>query len=135
MAGNEDKRLPLIPHVVSGCDDVGARVEQVLKNHLGDAEAASRVLAIHNDKVGGNALSKRREYVRDRVPARPAQDVAEKEKPHRQPPQAMTREGVRIMSSGSSCGSRGISANSCSSKATPMARTRWRALTSRKYAS
>ena len=56
LAGNEDQRLPLIPHVVSGCHDVGARVEKVLKNRFGDAKAAGRVLAIHNDKVGGKAL-------------------------------------------------------------------------------
>ena len=71
MAGNEDKRVALVPHVVSGCHDVGARIQQVLKNHFGDAKAARRVLAIHNDEVGGKALSKRWERVVDRVPARP----------------------------------------------------------------
>ncbi len=135
LTGNENKRIPLIPNMVPGCDHIGARVEQVLENHLGDAKAARRVLAIHDDKIGGETLSKRGERFTDRVPARPAQDVAEEEKPHYQSSQVMTREGVRTISKGSSCGSRGIAANSCSSKATPMAMSGWRALMSRKAAS
>src|SRR6202011_4433109 len=48
---DEDERLALVPGVIAERDGVGAGVEQVLVDRLGDAEAAGGVLAVKDDEI------------------------------------------------------------------------------------
>ena len=69
--------------VVAGRDQVGARVEDVLRGVLGDPQAAGRVLAVDDDVVGPAALAQLRHRRREPAAARAADDVADEEDPHR----------------------------------------------------
>ena len=51
VALGEGQRLALVPDMVAGGDAVGAGVEQLLQDLLGDAEAAGGVLAVDDDEV------------------------------------------------------------------------------------
>jgi hypothetical protein len=48
---DEDQRLALIPGVVAERDGIGAGIEQLLIDRLGDAEAASGVLTVDHHQV------------------------------------------------------------------------------------
>ena len=48
---DEDQRLLLVPGVIAERDRVGAGVEQLLVDRLGDAEAAGGVLAVDDDEI------------------------------------------------------------------------------------
>ena len=48
---DEDQRLALVPGVVAERDGVGAGVDQLVVDRLGDAEAAGGVLAVDHDQV------------------------------------------------------------------------------------
>ena len=48
---DEDQRLALIPRVIAERDGIGAGVDELVVDRLGDAEAAGRVLAIDDDEI------------------------------------------------------------------------------------
>src|SRR5262249_13832827 len=48
---DEHQRVLLVPRVVAERDRIGAGVDEVLVDRLGDAEAAGRVLAVDDDEV------------------------------------------------------------------------------------
>ena len=48
---DEDQRLLLVPGMIAGGDGVGAGVDELLVDRLGDAEAAGGVLAIDGDEI------------------------------------------------------------------------------------
>ena len=60
VALDEDKRLALIPNVVAGGDDVGARIEKVDEDRFGNAKPAGRVLAIDHDEMRAVPLAQAR---------------------------------------------------------------------------
>src|SRR5215471_4775107 len=82
MPLDEDERLALVPDVIAGGDDVGACVKQLCQDLLGDAEPASRVLAIDHHEMRAVALAQARQQADECRPARPADHVTEKHDPH-----------------------------------------------------
>ena len=48
---DEDQRLALVPGVVAERDGVGAGVDHLVVDRLGDAEAAGGVLAVDHDEI------------------------------------------------------------------------------------
>ena len=48
---DEHQRLALIPGMIAAGDDVGAGVDELVIDRLGDAEAAGRVLAVDGDEI------------------------------------------------------------------------------------
>ena len=48
---DEDERLALVPGMIAERDGVGAGVDEVVVDRLGDAEAAGGVLAIDHDEI------------------------------------------------------------------------------------
>ena len=61
---------------------VGAGLDQLVENCLGDAEAAGGVLAVDDDKVERVAAAQAGQRVDYRLAAGAADDVAEKEETH-----------------------------------------------------
>src|SRR5690606_3140593 len=51
LARREVERLALVPDVVAGGNDIGARVERRLEDLLGYAKPASGVFAVDDDKI------------------------------------------------------------------------------------
>ncbi len=51
MPLDEDQRLALIPHMVAGGHHIGAGVEKLGQNLLGDTEPAGGVLAIDHHEM------------------------------------------------------------------------------------
>ena len=82
VALDENERLLLIEGVVAQRDDVGAGLQQIHEDRFRDAEAARRVLAVDDDEVEGEAPAQAGQRVDDRLAARSADDVAEKQKTH-----------------------------------------------------
>ena len=82
MPGDVDQRLLLIERVVAERDGVGAGLDQLLDDGLGDAEAAGRVLAIDDDEIQLVTRAKLRQRVEHRLAARPADDIAKKKESH-----------------------------------------------------
>src|SRR5262249_2840101 len=82
VALDEDQGLALIPDVIAAGDDVGARVEQLGQDLLGDAEAAGSVLAVDHDEVGGVSLAETRQCLDQRRPPRPADHITKEYDPH-----------------------------------------------------
>ena len=79
---DEDQRLLLVEGVVAERHRVGAGLEQLLEDRLGDAEAARSVLAVDGDEVEAVAPAQSGQRIDDRLAARAADDVAEEEKSH-----------------------------------------------------
>ncbi len=79
---DEDQRLALVPGMIAERDGVGAGIEQLLIDRLGDAEAAGRVLAIDHDEIERPVPDQSRQMIRDRGAAGAADDVADKQYPH-----------------------------------------------------
>ena len=48
---DEHQRLALVPRMIAERDGVGAGVDQLVVDDLGDAEAAGRVLAVDHDEI------------------------------------------------------------------------------------
>ena len=48
---DEHQRLALVPRMIAAGDDVGAGVDHLVVDRLGDAEAAGRVLAVDDDAI------------------------------------------------------------------------------------
>ncbi len=78
MALDIDKRFFLIESVVAKRDRVRAGVEQVFQDGFGDAKAAGRVLAIHDDEVELIAFAEFGQRVEDGPAPSTADDVTEK---------------------------------------------------------
>ena len=57
VALDEHQRLALIEHVIARRHHVGAGIEQLGQDRLGDAETAGRVLAVHHDEIERVALA------------------------------------------------------------------------------
>ena len=79
---DEHQRLALVPGVIAERDGVGAGVDQIVVDRLGDAEAAGGVLAVDHDEVElpfGDQLGHPVEQ--DVAPAAP-DDVADEENSH-----------------------------------------------------
>ncbi len=106
-------------------DGIGAGIDQLVVDWLGDAEAAGSVLAVDDDAIeppvadeGGQAL------VHDVPPAAP-DHVANEQDAHclQVPRQSMTSRSVSTRSSLASRGVAGTLAISCAAKASPTAVT------------
>ncbi len=82
MALDVDERLLLIEGMVAERHAVGAGVDQIIEDRLGDAKAASGVLAIDDDEIDGIALDEARQGIANHVSARATDDIAEKQKTH-----------------------------------------------------
>ena len=82
MALDEDERLLLVEGMVAERDGVGAGLEQLLQDGLGDAEAAGRVLAVDDDEVERVAPAQAGQRLDNRLAAGAADDIAEKEETH-----------------------------------------------------
>ena len=48
---DEHQRLALVPRMIAAGDDVGAGIDHLVVDRLGDAEAAGRVLAVDDDAI------------------------------------------------------------------------------------
>ena len=51
FARREIQRIAVVPDVIAGGHDIGARRNRRLENLLGDAETAGRVLAVDDDEI------------------------------------------------------------------------------------
>ena len=82
LRGGEGQRLALVPDVIAGGHDVGAGLERVVEDILGDAEAAGGVLAVDDDEIEPEVRDQAGQPVPDRGAAGTAHHVAEEEKSH-----------------------------------------------------
>jgi hypothetical protein len=79
---DENQRLLLVPGVVAERDGVGAGVDELVVDRLGDAKTAGRVFAVDGDEIElPVAHQPRQEFKHDRAPAA-SNNVADKEDAH-----------------------------------------------------
>ncbi len=79
---NEDQRLLLVPGMIAAGHRVGAGIDELLVDRLGDAEAAGRVFTVDGDEVELPVPHQPRQPLQHcRTPAA-ADHVADEEKPH-----------------------------------------------------
>ena len=78
----EVERLALVPDVISGGHDIGARRQRLAKDVLGNAEAACGILAIDDDEIELEIGDEAGKLFPHRGSAGAANHVAEKEKSH-----------------------------------------------------
>ena len=111
---DEHQRLALVPGVVAERDGVGAGVDQIVVDRLGDAEAAGGVLAVDHDEIELPVGDQPRQPLEhDRPPAAP-DHVADEENAHAYVlRQSITSRSVSTRSSRASRGVAGTSATSC----------------------
>ena len=57
MAARECNGILLVPDVIAGCHHIGAGIDRLQKNVLGDTEAAGGVLAVHHHEIEAIALA------------------------------------------------------------------------------
>jgi hypothetical protein len=81
-AFDEHQRLALVPGVVAERDRVGAGVDQVVVDRLGDAEAAGGVLAVGDDEVELPVAHQTRQPLQHDGAPRTPDDVANEENAH-----------------------------------------------------
>ena len=74
--------LALVPGMVAERQAVSARIEELFRNGAGQAEAASRVLGVHNGKVEPQAGFEAGQMVQHGLAARLSDDVSEKSNLH-----------------------------------------------------
>ena len=116
--------------MVAERDRIGAGVQELVADRLGDAEAAGRVLAVDDHAIELPALPQARQPFDDGVAAGPPDDIAEKEKTHGRSLNGarkwvwISSDSVMTISSKRSCGSSGTSAISWTEKARPIVRDR-----------
>ena len=79
---DEDQRLLLVPGVVAAGDRVGAGVDEVLVDRLGDAEAAGGVLAIDGDEIEPPVAHQPGQTLEQDGAAAASHDVADEENAH-----------------------------------------------------
>src|SRR5262249_36418862 len=116
-------RLLLVPGMVAAGDDVGAGVDELAVDCLGDAEAAGRVLPVDGDEVELPIANEAWQPVQhDRAPAA-AYNVSDEEDEHacQDFRKSMTSRSVSTRSSRASRGVSGMALISCAAKAMPTA--------------
>ncbi len=74
-----DERVLLIEGVVAERYRVGASVDQVVEDRLGDAEPAGRVLAVDHHEIEIIARPQTGQRLDHRRPARAADDITQKQ--------------------------------------------------------
>ena len=77
--GEVVEQFALVPHVVAGCHDVGAEVEELLGDLGGNAEAAGGVFDIHDGEVDVVGLAQMADVLAHDPASRAAEDVADEE--------------------------------------------------------
>ena len=82
MALDEHQRLALIEHVIARRHHVGAGVEQLGQDRLGDAETARGVLAVHHDEIERIALAQLRQMLDHGDASGSADHVSKKQHAH-----------------------------------------------------
>ena len=82
LALDEHEGLALVPGVIAERDRIGAGIQEIVADRLGDAEAAGRVLAVDDHAIEPPSLPQAGQTVDDRVAAWPSDHIAEKEKTH-----------------------------------------------------
>ena len=85
MPLDENQAVPLVEGVVAERHRIGAGIQELLQDGLGDAEAAGGVLAVDDDEIELIARYQLRQAFDDRIAAGASDDVAEKEKTHSDP--------------------------------------------------
>jgi len=79
---DEDQRLALVPGVIAERDGVGAGIDEVVVDRLGDTEAAGGVLAVDDDKIKAPFSDQLRHVIeQDGAPATP-DNIADEEYSH-----------------------------------------------------
>jgi hypothetical protein len=68
--------------VVAQGDRVGARIQDLIADRLGDAEAAGGILAVDDHAIELPAVAKPGQALDHRIAAGPPDDVTEEEKTH-----------------------------------------------------
>ena len=79
---DEHQRLALVPGVIAERDGVGAGIDEIVVDRLGDAEAAGGVLAVDHDEVELPFGDQLRHPVEQDVAPAAADDVADEENSH-----------------------------------------------------
>src|SRR5262249_32826845 len=79
---DEYQRVLLVPGVVAERDRVGAGVDEVLVDRLGDAEPAGRVLAVDDDEVERPVADQSWQPLENDRPAAASHHVADEQNSH-----------------------------------------------------
>ena len=82
LAFDEDERLALVEGVIAERHGIGARVDEIGADGLGDARAAGRVLAVHHHGVERPGRPQARQFRLHCRPAGAAHHVADEQEPH-----------------------------------------------------
>ncbi len=82
MPARKGDGVLLVPDMVAGRHHIGARIDGLQKDVLGDAEAAGGVLAVDDDEVELQIGDQTRQAVPDGHPPGLAHHVTQKQKPH-----------------------------------------------------
>ena len=82
LAGDEDQRLLLVPGVIAQGHAIGAGLDDLPTDGLGDAEAPRRVFAIHHHEIELPVPAQAGQAVEEDVAPGAAHDVADEENPH-----------------------------------------------------
>ena len=77
-----DEGILLVERVVAERDDIGAGIDQLVEDLLGDAKAAGRVLAIDDEEIELVAGAQLGDRVVGSLAARLADDISEKQQTH-----------------------------------------------------
>ena len=85
-AFDENKRLFLIPGVIAERHRVGAGLDELVIDRLGDAEAARRVLAVDHDAIELPVAHETRQALSDDGPPAATDNIADEQNAHAQPP-------------------------------------------------
>ena len=106
---DEDERLALVPGMVAERHAIGPVCEQLVADHFRDAEPAGGILAVDDDEIGPQACTDIRQMPLDGRAPGAADDIADKQKAHRDQPGSKDSVRVSVITASRrwSCGSRG----------------------------
>ena len=79
---DEHQRLALVPRMIAAGDRVGAGIDHLAVDRLGDAEAAGRVLAVDDDAVELPVALQAGQPLGHGCAPRPPDHIADEEKSH-----------------------------------------------------
>jgi hypothetical protein len=82
LALDMDERLALVPGVIAERHHIDARIEEIVADRRRDAEAARRILAVHDHEIGAEIGAKARKVGNDGVARRAPHHIAEKKQLH-----------------------------------------------------
>ena len=82
VALDEHQRLALIEHMIARRHHVGAGIEQLDQDRLGDAETAGRVLAVHHHEIERVALAELGQMLDDGDASGSADHISKKQHAH-----------------------------------------------------